>query len=64
MHHFADDTNLLLVDKSVNKINKFAIRDLNHFYQWIRSNKLSLNGGKTEIIIFRKKKQKKQTSKQ
>ena len=29
--------------------------DLKHLCQWIRSNKLSLNGGKPEIIIFKTK---------
>ena len=53
VHHFADDTNLLLVDKSLNKINKFVNHDLKHLSQWIQSYKLSLNGSKTEIIIFK-----------
>ena len=53
VHHFADDTNLLLIDKSVEKINKYINDDLKHLCQWIRSNKLSINGGKTKIIIFR-----------
>ena len=50
--HFADDTNLLLVDKSLNKL---VNRDLKHLSQWIQSYKLSLNGSKTEIIIFKSK---------
>ena len=29
--------------------------DLKLLHQWIRSNKLSLNAGKTEIIIFKGK---------
>ena len=53
VHHFADDTNLLLIDKSLKRINKHINHDLKHLWQWIRSNKLSLNGGKTKIIIFR-----------
>ena len=53
VHHFADDTNLLLIDKSVEKINKYINDDLKYLCQWIRSNKLSLNGGKTKIIVFR-----------
>ena len=51
MHHFADDTNLLLVDKSPKKINQFMNHDLRYHCQWIESNKLSLNGGITEIIF-------------
>ena len=47
LHHFADDTNLLLIDKSLKKIN----RDLKLTVDWIRANKLSLNASKTEIIF-------------
>ena len=53
VHHFADDTNLLLIDKSLKKINKYINHELKHLCQWIRSNRLSINGGKTKIIIFR-----------
>ena len=51
VHHFADDTNILLIDKSLKKINKFI--NLKQFCQLIRSNRLSLNGKKRKIIIFR-----------
>ena len=44
VHYFADDTNLLLTDKSVEKINKYLDDNLKHLCQWIRSNKLSING--------------------
>ena len=52
VHHFADDTNLPLIDKSLKKINKNINHDLKHLCQWIRSTKLSLNGGETKIIVF------------
>ena len=32
-HHFSDDTNLLLVDKSLKKINKFVNHDSKHLSQ-------------------------------
>ena len=57
MHRFADDTNLLLVDKSLKKINKFVNQDLKHLCQWTRSNELPLNRDQTEIIIFKNKQQ-------
>ena len=57
VHHFAYDTNILFIDKSLKKINKYINRDLKLLFQWIRSNKLSLNAGKTEIIIFKRKHQ-------
>ena len=55
VHHFADDTNLILTDKSMKKINKHINRDLKLVVQWIRANKLSLNTSKTELIIFKPK---------
>ena len=56
-HHFADDTNILFINKSLKKINRCINRDLKLLCQWIQSNKLSLNAGKTEIIIFERKHQ-------
>ena len=55
VHHFADDTNLLYCNKSLKKINKQVNHDLKHLCQWLRSNKISLNASKTEIIIFKHK---------
>ena len=52
VHHFAD-TNLLLIDKSLKKINKCINRDLKCAVDWIRANKLSLNTSKTEIVLFK-----------
>ena len=62
VHHFADDTNLLLIDKSLKKINKHINRDLKLTVDWIRANKLSLNASKTEIVLF--KPRNKKTTKQ
>ena len=53
VHHFADDTNLLYWNKSLKKINKHIKHDLKHLFQWLRSNKTSLNTSKTKIIIFK-----------
>ena len=55
VHHFADDTNLLLVDNSLKKINKHINQDLKHFTAWLRANRISLNTSKTEILLFRTK---------
>ena len=51
--HFADDTNLLIIDKSLKKIRKRLNFDLKSLSRWLRANKISLNAGKTELIIFR-----------
>ena len=53
VHHFAYDTNFLAIDKSLKKNNKYINHDSHHLCQWIRSNRLLLNGGKTKMIIFR-----------
>ena len=56
-HHVADDTNLLLSDKSLKKINKHINHDLKLLNIWLRTNRISLNASKTEIILFRPKSQ-------
>ena len=55
VHQFADNTNLLVVEKSIKKLNKKVNRDLKLIVEWVRANKLSLNASKTEIIIFKPK---------
>ena len=55
VHHYADDTNLLLTGKSFKKINKQVNQDLALICRWPRANKISLSTSKTEIIIFRPK---------
>ena len=55
VHHFADDTNLLITGKSLKKINKYVNHDLRLLCQWLRANKISLNASKTEVIIFKRK---------
>ena len=57
-YHFADDTNLLRIGKSAKKIQKQINIDLKHLVSWLLANKISLNKTKTEIIIFRKPRQK------
>ena len=51
-HHLADDTNLLLINKSLKQINKLINHDLSLLVQWLRSNKISINTSKIEILIF------------
>ena len=51
--HFADDTCLLIHHKSLKKIKKLLNRDLKSLNEWLKANKISLNAGKTEILIFR-----------
>ena len=54
-HHFADDTNLLIINKSLKRLNKLLNIDLKNLTNWINANKISLNVSKTELIIFKVK---------
>ena len=58
VHHFADDTNLLVIDKSMKKIQKQINLDLKFLCKWLKANKISLNASKTELLIFRDPKKK------
>ena len=53
-YHFADDTNLLAIGKSVKKLQKRINIDLRRLMSWLLANKISLNKTKTELIIFHK----------
>ena len=53
IYHFADDTNLLYSCKSPNVLRKRLNKDLALLYDWLCANRLSLNAGKTEFIVFR-----------
>ena len=52
--HFADDTNLLIIDNSYKIIEKKLNFDLKCLVKWLLANKISLNTSKTELIFFRK----------
>ena len=43
----------LYVSKSLKKIQKYVNRDLKFLCNWLKANKISLNAGKTELLIFR-----------
>ena len=53
VHHFADDTNLLFSNKNPKLLSKVLNKELNLLFEWLCSNRLSLNTAKTEFIIFR-----------
>ena len=52
VHHFADDTNLLNFNSCVKSINKQFNYDLKNLSNWLKANKISLNVGKTELVLF------------
>ena len=53
--HFVDDTNLLIINKSLKKLNKLLNIDLKNFKNSLNGKKISLNVSKTELIIFKPK---------
>ena len=53
LYHFADDTNLLYSNNSLKKLKIALNQDLAFLYDWLCANRLSLNAGKTEFIVFR-----------
>ena len=50
---FADDTNVLHSHKDLKSLEKEMNAELNNVYQWLVSNKLTLNLKKTNFVIFR-----------
>ena len=53
VHHFADNTNLLVPTKKLGTTESVIDHELKFLVQRLQSNKLSLNETKTELIIFR-----------
>ena len=51
-YHFADDTNIMQSNKSLDVLSKNLNKDLKSLSQWLKANKLCLNISKTELIIF------------
>ena len=52
---FADDTNILYADKNLKSIDwELAVNiELQELYDWLTTNKLTLNAKKSNYIIFR-----------
>ena len=55
VHHFADNTNLLIISKSLKRLNKLLNIDPRNFTNWLNANKISMNVSKTELISFKPK---------
>ena len=58
VHHFADDTNLLCINKSLKSLCNKINYDLKKLTDWLNGNRISLNTDKTEFVIFRKPRKK------
>ena len=55
VHYFADDMNLLHINDSFKKLNKAVSFDIKNVANWRSANKISLDVGKTELILFKPK---------
>ena len=53
VRHFADDTNLLINNKSPKQLQKRLNLDLRNLSKWLKANMISLNSSKSELIIFK-----------
>ena len=49
---FADDTSVFVTHPNIKIIYKYANEDLNSIYEWLCTNKLSLNYAKTKYVLF------------
>ena len=58
VYHFADDTNLLYIHKSIRILCKNVNYDLKGITDWLNANRISLNANKTEFVIFRSSRKK------
>ena len=57
VHHFADITSLLIINKSLERLNKLLNIYLQNLTNWLNANKISVNVSKTEHIIFKPKRE-------
>ena len=58
LHHFTDNTYILYTNNSSKDINKKINCDLKSIAEWLKANKISLNSGKTELVLSRSKNKK------
>ena len=52
VHHFADDTKLLHINKSPKMLNKLINYDFKNLSNWLNAKKIMANVTKTELVIF------------
>ena len=52
---FADDTTMFSIHKDIDTLVKIITKDMNILIDWFKANKLSLNLGKTNCMLFKPK---------
>ena len=55
-YHFADETSIIKSNPLLDRLSKQVNKDLPNLSNWLRTNKLSLNVKKTELVVFRPRK--------
>ena len=50
--HFADDTSIIYTSKNLKTLETNINFDLKSVSEWLKSNRLSLNVGKTKLLLF------------
>ncbi len=55
---FADDTTIFYSHKNIRELENTINRELIHVTNWLIANKLSLNVGKSNVLLFRRKNEK------
>ena len=63
VHHFADDTSLIVADRSLKNLRLTMNEERKSLYEWLCANQLSLNVVKTEFLLFRNNLSKKENFK-
>ena len=58
VHHFAYDTNFLILTNSIKKLSKLTNTDLKNLSNWLNACKISLNVKKIETNIFKSRRKK------
>ena len=53
--HYADDTVILYTERSIKRLRSTMNRDIANVCDWLCANRLSLNAGKTEVLLFHPK---------
>ena len=52
LYLFADDTNILYVDKNLRDLATIVSNGLQNLFNWLTANKLTLNINKSNFVIF------------
>ena len=58
VHRFADNTKLLHSSRSITKLDRYVNLDMKNFTDQLNAHKISLNGQRTELVVFKHQRKK------